>query len=290
MSPGGGGTLSRLLYRDGLAEVWVGDCLEPNDVAEVMGERHAALLCLDAPYSEKTHTGHDRGKHTADSMAAFAKRHEGKPTRESRYAQRKSAIGEGRRSIDYPHWTPDEVAACVGIWSPLTTGWFVSLTDNVLAPAWQEAFEGVGRYAFAPLPLVETGSRCRMTGDGPSSWTYWVQVARPRSADFVRWGTLPGAYVVPGERDFNLASSGRDPRRVVGGKPLRGMSQIVCDYSRRGGLVVDPTCGAGTTLVAAKMNGRPCVGMDRDPAHAELAAARLRRCHEQGHLFDRETA
>lgn len=278
--------MAERLYQTDRAEVWLGSCLEPANVERVMGERKADLICLDAPYSRKCHDGHDAGKRNGDSALAYARRHEGAATPESRYANR-SALGEGRRELNYPFWTDSEIAAFCELWVPRSTGWVVSITDDVLAPAWGTSLDAAGLYVFAPLPLVESGSRCRMAGDGPSNWTTWLVVARPRTQEFRSWGTLPGAYVQPAERDFNRADSGRDPSRVVGGKPLSAMLRIIGDYSRRGGLVVDPTCGGGTTLKAALMSGRRVIGIDSMREHAELTVRNIRSAKEQGHLFER---
>lgn len=276
--------MAELVYSDQYAEVWCGDALDPVDVAVVMGTRKANLLCVDAPYSEKTHDGHKNGKLTADRAAVFAAKHADAPTRESRYAGRKAASGEsGRSDLDYPSWSATDVDAFVTLWTPRCSGWQVSITDDVLAPHWGSAFEVEGLYRFAPLPLVETGSRVRMTGDGPSNWTCWVCVARPRSRDFASWGTLGGAYIQPGERDIN-SSGGSD--RIVGGKPLKSMCAIVADYSRRGDLVVDPCCGGGTTLLAAKMQGRRAIGIEKDRGRAELSARRLGKAREQLSLLE----
>ena len=269
------GTVERL-YFDDIAEVWHGDALDEQCVAGIMGERKADLLCLDAPYSATTHTGHKNGKMTADRAAAFAARplknrlSRANSKRERDYSARKSEAGEsGRRDIDYPPWTPADVDRFVELWAPRCSGWLVSITDDVLAQHWRSAYDVEGLVTFASLPLVETGSRVRMSGDGPSAWSCFVMVARPRGKEFKSWGTLPGAYIVPGERDQN-STDGTD--RIVGGKPKRAMIEIVSDYSREGGLVVDPTCGAATTLVAALRTGRRCIGIEKDRATAELAA------------------
>ena len=142
-------------------------------------------------------------------------------------------------------------------------GWFVSITDHVLVRAWESYLAFSGRYVFAPVPYVAPGSRIRLSGDGPSSWTCWIVVARPRNREFASWGTLPGAYVLPGGHGGNLP--------VVGGKPMWLMQRLVEDYSRPGDLVCDPCCGAGTTLVAALRSGRRAIGGDVMPEHAEMA-------------------
>jgi hypothetical protein len=272
-------------------ELWLADSLNAEHVAAIMRDRKADLLCLDAPYSEKTHAGHKEGKVTADRASNWAKnaKPSGRAARANNfsakvaYAQRlASEYGKAdRRDIDYAAWSPQNVYEFCYHWCPLTSGWCVSITDDQLAPAWGDNFEARGLYRFAPLPLVETGSRVRMTGDGPSNWTCWVVVARPRTRAFASWGTLRGAYVVPGARALQQGQG----ERVVGGKAEAAMVAIVQDYSRRGDLVVDPTCGAGTTCMAAKMTGRRSIGIDNSAERIEIAARRLRDAREQRALF-----
>ena len=266
------------IYSDAVSEQWHGDCLNAEHVATVMGDRKADALVFDAPYSDRTHAGHRDGKLTAERAGVFAKRMErdrmdGKLAAQGAYAARVAAgIVAGRRDIDYSFWPPATVRAFCDLWLPRLSGWAVTITDDVLAPAWRTSFVRHGLYPFAPLPLVETGSRVRMAGDGPSGWTCWVVVARPRGEPYSKWGTLRGAYVVPGDRAMN-SNGGTD--RIVGGKPLLAMQCIVEDYSARGGLVVDPTSGGGTTGRAAKALGRRYIGMEQDAGRAELSAKQL---------------
>lgn len=271
--------MTELLYRspDSAAEVWLGDCLRPDHVAAIMGDRKADALIVDAPYSEKTHAGHELGRISVDKASRNPPASRKSP-RAVAYTLRQIASGGGRRPISYVAWGSGDVERFVDIWSPVSSGWFVSVTDHTLWPHWSSSCECNGRLSFQPLPLVETGSRVRITGDGPSSWTCWLCVARPRTRSMSRWGTLPGAYVVPGERAFNSAA-GSD--RIVGGKPLSGMLAIVGDYSRHGDLVVDPCCGAGTTGVAARTLGRRFIGIDNNREHAEIAVRRISEAREQ---------
>ena len=272
-------SLPEKIYSDDLSEVWVGDSLDPEHVKHIVDDREIGALIFDAPFSEKTHSGHKNGKLTADHAAAFAKSNQSNPTAESKYSARKSAAGEsGWRDIDYGHLTESDVRLFCDLWIPITNGWAVSITDDVLAPIWGKRFEELGRYRFAPLPLVETGSRVRISGDGPSSWTCWCVVSRPRNKEFSKWGTLPGAYIQTAERKFNTV---KGYSRVMGGKPIDSMIEIVSDYSKQEQLVCDPVCGGGTTLVAAKMLGRRSIGIDKDIKHAKIAAKRLYETKQQ---------
>lgn len=42
-----------------------------------------------------------------------------------------------------------------------------------------------------------------------------------------------------------------------------------------GGLVYDPFCGSGTTLIGAKLEGFRWVGSEMDPEYAEIARKRV---------------
>ena len=58
-------------------------------------------------------------------------------------------------------------------------------------------------------------------------------------------------------------------------KPLALLELLVRACCPPGGVVLDPCCGSGTTLVAALRTGRVPVGCDRSPAAAALARDRL---------------
>ena len=203
-----------------------------------MGATCDALI-TDPPYSQKTHSGHNTGTGQANRV-------------------READEQKNRwRTIGYSHWTAEDVGRFVESWSPRTRGWFVAMTDHVLAPHWIEAFERAGRYTFSPIAYLATGSRVRLMGDGPSQWSVWIVASRPKAPDFVRWGALPGGYVHPtGE-----------PRKpvVIGGKPDWIMRALVRDYSRAGDVVCDPCAGAATTLRAAISLGRSAIGAEIDP-------------------------
>lgn len=215
-----------------------------------------AVIC-DPPYSARTHKGHDATVHGGTT-----------PREDSRWRRSDGSVDSVcvRRSIDYALWAEDDVREFVAAWSSRSRGWLLAMTSHDLVSAFTCALDDSGRYSFAPLPFYSPGSRVRLAGDGPSSWTVWIVVARPRTRDMQKWGTLPGGYMFPSER-----------MDVVGGKPLGLMRAIVRDYTRPGDLVVDPFCGGGTTALACAMEGRRCITSEMDPATFEIARKRLSR-------------
>ena len=222
-------------------------------------------LIVDAPYSARTHGSHRSG--LALSRPGV------------------STTACVRRAINYDGWTQDDVRAFVASWAPRTRGWIVTITDHTLAPVWDAALTDAGRYVFAPLPWVAKGSRVRLAGDGPSSWTCWIVVARPRSGEdrngrpFNKWGTLPGAYSCVTD------SRGGGASIVVGSKPAALMRALVRDYTRPGDLVCDPCAGGGTTLLAAVQEGRRAVGSEIDPETHAKAVERLEAKLAQADLW-----
>lgn len=200
-------------------------------------------LITDAPFGPRVHAG---------SRAFGRPRADGAPL---------DGLGPG-----YDAWTEEHVGEFVAAWAPRVRGWFACMASHDMTGWYQRAYQAAGLYAFAPVPLVIRGMSVRLAGDGPSSWSVYLMVARPRTQEFSRWGTLPGAYVVAPSRG---AKGGR-------GKPRALLEAIVRDYSRAGDLVCDPLAGWGSTLIAAAALGRRAVGAERDEdAHAE-ALTRIR--------------
>lgn len=59
-------------------------------------------------------------------------------------------------------------------------------------------------------------------------------------------------------------------------KPLALLRRIVTVSSNPGDLVLDPYCGSGTALVAARELGRSWLGIDISATAVELTAQRVR--------------
>jgi DNA modification methylase len=59
-------------------------------------------------------------------------------------------------------------------------------------------------------------------------------------------------------------------------KPLCVLTPLIQCFSQPGDFVLDPFCGSGSTLLAAKLQGRSFIGIELDPAYYNIALDRLR--------------
>jgi site-specific DNA-methyltransferase (adenine-specific) len=67
------------------------------------------------------------------------------------------------------------------------------------------------------------------------------------------------------------------------------MADLVALFTNPGELIADAFMGSGTTGVAALQAGRRFVGIEKNPAHFDVACRRIREAHAQRTLFAQET-
>ena len=72
--------------------------------------------------------------------------------------------------------------------------------------------------------------------------------------------------------------------------PLEISKQLIEKYTKRGDLVVDPFCGAGGVLLAAKQLGRRYVGIEATNKYYLISKARLQDCDSFWHTKRRGLA
>jgi hypothetical protein len=205
-------------------------------------------LISDPPYAARTHDGHD--------------------TIDRRYD------GSQNNLIEYESWTTENVHEFVNAWSDRVRGWFVVMTDHTLARDFESALLARGRYVFAPVIYLSPGSTVRLQGDGPATWAVHIVVARHRTKAAMKWGALPGGYVLS-KGYSDLKTDVKQGQGIIGGKPLWIMQALVRDYSRKGDVVCDPCAGAGTTLLASVIERRRAIGSEANQERYEIAKRRL---------------
>jgi len=60
-------------------------------------------------------------------------------------------------------------------------------------------------------------------------------------------------------------------------KPIRALTRLIRAFSQPGDIVLDPFCGSGSVLLAAKLSGRRYIGIEVRQDYCEVAQQRLTR-------------
>lgn len=75
---------------------------------------------------------------------------------------------------------------------------------------------------------------------------------------------------------LNVPWGGSSPRsNHPAEKPVALMVKLIECSTKENALILDPFCGSGTSLIAAKQTGRSAIGIEMEECHCETAAKRL---------------
>jgi hypothetical protein len=128
----------------------------------------------------------------------------------------------------------------------------------------------------------DAGASSPVRGTEPSAATNGVYNPRARVPSGELYVDAGGASrffytakAARSERDAGLDVEAGERNRHPTVKPLDLMQWLVRLVCRRGGLVLDPFMGSGTTGRAAVAEGMRFVGIDKDAASADIARARI---------------
>jgi 16S rRNA G966 N2-methylase RsmD len=252
--------ISRTATGDGWC-LWLGDCLSAELGLPAMDDQSVDVTLVDPPYGKRTHEGQTHERINGDHNQLLSS-----------------------KGLGYEYLTPEQVAALSEQYVRVTRNWILGMTSHDLFPVWEYELGRRGHYVFAPIPIVIPGMNVRLQGDGPSNWSVWLVVARPRrklDAQGRPWGTKQGAYT---------CSNANQDLRVKGSKPPGLLHVLVREYTHRGDVILDTHAGSGTTGVAALKNGRSFIGYEVDPDHFGFAETALQRTPFQEDLYERSSA
>jgi site-specific DNA-methyltransferase (adenine-specific) len=177
--------------------------------------------------------------------------------------------GDSRDQRSYGYWVALWLGECLRIVKP--GGVAALFTDWRQLPATSDALQAGGWVWRGVVPWHKPNGRP-------------VQGRWANSCEYVVWGTngprdllaLDGA-ALPG---FYQASPPRE-REHITQKPVEVMQSLM-RIVPRGGVVLDPFCGSGTTGVAALLEGRSFIGCEMSEHFVEVARRRCAEAATQG--------
>jgi DNA modification methylase len=163
---------------------------------------------------------------------------------------------------------------------------------------WSDAFALVPTldvaYAWhATSHLVEVAVGLDRIGFHVRQQIIWNKTAAAMSRQAYHWKHEPCWYAVRrgktarwlGSRDQNTIWDAASPKQIMGGskegkfdhptqKPVELMRRPLLNHTKRGELVYDPFLGSGTTLAAAELTQRVCLGLELDPRYVDVVVLR----------------
>lgn len=135
--------------------------------------------------------------------------------------------------------------------------------------------------------VLTPGNRCAWLYPNPDDIGVWWN---PASTTRGRWGfSMVNALILFYGKDPHNVGRGMRPISLTGHydsvdgidhpcpKPMRFALWMVDRASIATDTILDPFCGSGTFLVAAKQLGRKAIGIEIEERYCEIAAERLRQ-------------
>lgn len=255
----------RPYYEDERVQLYQGDALA---VLAALPDASVDALVTDPPYSSG---GAFRGDRTQDVHTKYV-------NSDSTSGNALEAFsGDTRDARGYLYWCALWLSEAMRVVRP--GGVCAMFTDWRQLPTTTDAIQAGGWVWRGIVPWHKPAGRP-------------VQGRWANSCEYVAWGTngprdllaLDGS-ALPG---FYQANSPRE-RDHITQKPIEVMRELV-KIVPRGGVILDPFMGSGTTGVAALIEGRRFVGVELTPHFAEVAERRIRHAAGQAMPDDSQAA
>jgi site-specific DNA-methyltransferase (adenine-specific) len=235
-------------YEDGAVTLYHGDCLELLPLFGDLVGRLAHVI-TDPPY--RRHVG-------VALPGKMGKLRDGK---------------ERMRDLGYCALTQEMIDGCAPHFSGAGR-WVLVFSDVESCGDWRRTLVREGlRYARTGAWIRENTAP-QFSGDRPAVGFEAITICHSKACR-LKWngGGLPAVWRYP----IVHASSSE---RAVGHttpKPLALMRKLIEQFTDPGELILDPFCGSGTTLRAAKDCGRRAIGIELEEKWCETSARRMQQ-------------
>jgi DNA modification methylase len=200
-----------------------------------------AVMITDPPYSDHVH----------DSMTSCA--------------QHGARKGVRQRDAGFGSLSPELRAHVAALGARCR--WSVVFSDWEGLSAWREAFNAQPNYRYVRVVPWIRWSMPQMSKDRPPQGSEAIIIAGH---------TKPMRWSGPGNLTHFDEACERGDEKHPTAKPLDLMCRLVQYFSEPGELILDPCCGRGTTILAAKLLGRDGLGIDDEQLPGEAGRARAR--------------
>jgi DNA modification methylase len=164
----------------------------------------------------------------------------------------------------------DDLRQFVGLHvSRLSRRWVLIFSDLEGIHHWKATFATSGLQYVRTAIWDKVDSAPQFTGDRPASSAEAIICGHPEGKK--RWNGGGRRNIF--RHAVNGSNSGSKPHPTT--KPEGLMRELVALFSDAEELVLDPFCGSGSTLKAAKELGRCAIGIEIEEKYCEIAAKRL---------------
>ena len=241
-------------YADESVTLYHGDCLEIMPSLSPVDH-----VVTDSPYSEETHGKTWRSKKMAESGY-----------------KKVSAAFDG---LGFGAISDADIGRLLAWCAPNCLRWIICFSDIEGVSRWIAMIRGAGLDYIRTCVWDKVDGTPQLTGDRPAVGAEAIVCAHRVGRKVWNGGGKRGVYRHP----TNGAERGAKPHPST--KPVRLLSELVADFTDQGETILDPFAGSGTTGVAAKLNGRKAILIEREEKYCEIAAKRLAETRP-GRLFD----
>lgn len=190
-------------------------------------------------------------------------------------AKTNKGAGHGVIAIDFASFTYEQLRHALEMCAVASHRWVIASLDYAHAARF-DIDPPLGLRSLRIGVWVKPNPMPQISADRPAQG--WEAISFFHCSDTKpRWngGGQAGVWT------FQVAQNTGHPTS----KPLPLLIDLVRLFTDEGETILDPFAGSGTTGVAAKLNGRRAILIERDEKYCEVAANRLRQT-EQGRLFD----
>lgn len=234
-------------YSDPWVTLYLADA---HQMLPTLPDRSFDLVITDPPFDERTHAM-ARSNSTRNSVSG-----------------RGSRVLSGGSTVKFAALNHDAQLELFAHLGRITRNWVVSNAASDTAFRFEVDRPPAGLRLLRVGAWIKTNPMPCISADRPAmGWEPILYLHRDDTKPAWRGGGRAANYYLPTSQ-----GSGHPTQ-----KPLPMVADWVRMFSEPGQAILDPFAGSGTTLVAAKQEGRLAVGYEDDERHCELAALRLQQ-------------